>query len=229
MRNCDNCNHGSYGIDCNSGIETLYCRESGYEYEVIPSNSCNSHQFIEGMENEKNFILYDESYLGEGCFIIHTKNCKIDKFLKIYITNYFGYPHYGIRAFSINGKDKPEEEFNNIEFIFRSSEDFDNGLFETFSTFSRQVPKEIYTIDKIQQGRNNITISSNKEIVKFTISKDTYNGKQHSSDFIDINLGDNYSCKNYESINNLYNTLIKNCSKVATKDNIKSLLKLKLR
>lgn len=52
MRNCDNCNHGSYGLDCNSGVETLYCREGEYEHEVMPTDVCSTHQFIDGYENE---------------------------------------------------------------------------------------------------------------------------------------------------------------------------------
>jgi len=58
MRSCDNCTYGSYGLDCNSGIETLYCRESGYEHEVKPSDVCDVHKFIDGYENE-NILGYD--------------------------------------------------------------------------------------------------------------------------------------------------------------------------
>ena len=53
MRKCDNCDYGSYGLDCNSGKETLYCQESEYEYEVKPNNVCNSHIFIDGYETEE--------------------------------------------------------------------------------------------------------------------------------------------------------------------------------
>lgn len=53
MRNCDNCNHGSYGLDCNTGIETLYCRENEYEHEVLPTDVCDFHQFIDENENEE--------------------------------------------------------------------------------------------------------------------------------------------------------------------------------
>lgn len=53
MRNCDSCNHGSYGLDCNTGIETLYCREREYEYEVAPTDVCDMHQFIDGYGNEE--------------------------------------------------------------------------------------------------------------------------------------------------------------------------------
>lgn len=54
MKNCDNCAHGSYGLDCNSGIETLYCREDEYEHEVEPDSVCDEHQFIDGYECESN-------------------------------------------------------------------------------------------------------------------------------------------------------------------------------
>ena len=229
MRNCDNCIHGSYGMDCNSGIESLYCCESIYEYQVNPNDLCESHQFIDGMEDEKNFVLYDKSYLGEGCFIIHTKNGSINKFLKLYFMNNEGYPNYCLRAFDIDGKDNPEDEFNRIEFIFRSNEDFDSGLFDVFSIFSRGICKEIYTIDEHQQGRNNISMCVDNGIIKLIISKDIWRGKQHPSDFIDINFGDNYSCQNYEEINALYNRLIEICPKIALNEDIKRLMKLKIK
>ena len=228
MRNCDNCNYSSYGLDCNTGIETLYCRESEYEYEVKQSDSCDSHQFIDGMQNEKNFLLYDKSYFGEGYFIIHTEDGKITQFLKLYIMYNDGLPHYGLRAFSIDGRDNPDKEFNNIEFIFRSIEDFDNGLFEAFSIFSKNSDKEIYTIDTTHQGKNNISINVKNGIIKLICSKDVYRGTQHSSDFIDINLGDHYSCSNYEAINILYNTFAKICHQSAKEQDIKKLIMLKI-
>lgn len=228
MRNCDNCDHGSYGLDCNTGIETLYCRETEYEYDVEPKNVCKFHQYINGMEDEKNFILYDESYFGKGFFIIHTKDKKINKFLKLYISNNEGFPHYGLRAFSISAKDNPDAAFNNIDFIFRSNEDFDNGLYEAFCIFAKNLNKQIYTTDMVQQGRNNISATKDISVVTVIISKDIYRGKQHSSNFIDINLGDNYSCENYEAINTLYNTLASICQQTAKEQDIKQILELKL-
>jgi len=59
MRTCDNCNHGSYGLDCNTGVETLYCRETEYEFEVQPTFVCDSHKFIMGCE--------EDSVLGYDC------------------------------------------------------------------------------------------------------------------------------------------------------------------
>lgn len=229
MRNCDSCHFGSYALDCNTGVETLYCCESNYEHEVKSEEVCESHQYVDGLENEQNFILYDDSYFGTGYFIIHTKNGEITKFLKIYIMNNDGYPNYGLRAFSVDGRDNSDAEFNSIEFIFRSREDFENGLFETFSIFSKSIDKEIRAIDESQQGRNNISISTNNGVVKLIVSKDIYRGKQHPSDFIDINLGDNYSCGNYEAVNILYNTLAKICPQTAKEDDIKRLIMLKIK
>jgi len=229
MRNCENCDYSSYGLDCNTGIETLYCRENEYEYEVRKDDSCDSHQFIDGMQNEKNYVLYDDSYFGEGYFIVHTQDGKITKFFKLYIMNNDGFPHYGFRAFSIDGRDNPDEEFNRMEFIFRSTEDFDNGLFETFSIFSANFDKEICTIDEIHQGKNNISINVENGTVKLICLKDVYRGLQHSSDFIDINLGDNFSCKNYEAINTLYNMLEKICHRTANEQDIKKLIMLKIK
>jgi len=59
MRNCDNCSNGSYGLDCNTGEETLYCREAEYEFEVSPEYVCDSHEFIDGLE--------DDCVLGYDC------------------------------------------------------------------------------------------------------------------------------------------------------------------
>lgn len=59
MRNCDNCEYGSYGLDCNTGVETLYCREVEYEFEVQPNHVCDSHRFIDGFK--------DDGVLGYDC------------------------------------------------------------------------------------------------------------------------------------------------------------------
>ena len=59
MRNCDNCAHGSYGLNCNAGIETLYCKEVEYEFEVQQNHVCDSHKFIDGYQ--------DEGLLGYDC------------------------------------------------------------------------------------------------------------------------------------------------------------------
>lgn len=226
MRICYNCKYGSYGLDCNSGVETLYCTENGYDHETEPDNICELHQFINGYEDEKNYLLYDESYLGPGYFIIYKQREKITKFLKLYMINDSLIPNYGLRAFSIDGKDNLDLEYNSIEFVFRSNEDFDNKLFDVFLMFSKQVNEKIETIDSLEQGKNNILLEKHNGIIKFIVSKDVIRGKQHPTDYIDINLGDNYTCKNYEAINNLYNALSSLLPPTLKEEDIKQIIKV---
>lgn len=225
MRKCDNCSFGSYGLDCKTGIETLYCKESDYEHEVKQDDVCIQHQFIDGYENEKNYYFYDATYLGPGIFIINECNNEIIKYFKIYIMNDSSYPNYAIRAFSKEGKDLPDEEYNNIEFIFRNRED--DELFNILSILSQNINGAITTIDELEQRKNHLSISSDKNIIKLTISKDIYGGKQHPSNFIDINLGDNDTCQNYYAINELYNSLIELCKQNIKEDDIYKIISLK--
>ena len=58
MRKCDNCMNSCYAFDCNCGKETLYCKETGDEYEVQPEDVCELHQFVPGYEEEQAFMDY---------------------------------------------------------------------------------------------------------------------------------------------------------------------------
>lgn len=229
MRKCDNCTFSSLGLNCNTGIETLHCTETGYEYEVETTDICEEHQYIKGTEEEKNYILYDEKYLGAGYFIINIQNNEITKFIKIYTTNNDGFPHYSIKAFSTDAKDKPEEQFTNIEFTFRDIEDYKNGLFEVFHNLFRNINGNIETTDSKQQGKNNISFISTTKTINVIFSKDIWYGKQHPTDFIDINLGDNYTCQNYEAINELYNSLASIAPNTTKKHDIEKILRLKVK
>lgn len=229
MRNCDNCIYGSYGLDCNTGIETLYCGIYGYESDVMPDDLCPLHQYIDGYGNEKNYLLYDKEYLGEGYFVINEINGKIIKFFKIYIINNNGFPHYCLRSFGLEFRDNPDSDYTNTEFVFRNYEDYDNGLYNIFLEFARNINCNITTIDKYYEGTNNISfILNDKGIVRMVISKDIWRGKQHPTDFIDINIGDNYSCINYEIVDKIYKMLSEVSYKEAKTDDIKKILKLKL-
>lgn len=227
MRNCDNCCFGSYSLDVSTGKETLYCAEyEFYEYELEPNYVCELHQFIDGDENERYYVVYDDCYFGEGYFIVYTIDGEITKFLKLYNMSKDGYPNFGLRAFCVDRKDNLENEFSSIEFIFRSEEDYRNGLFHVFEEFEKNMYEELYTIDETQNGKNNISINRKDKIITLNISKDNYRGKQHPSDFTDIVLGDNYSCKNYQAINGLYNGLAEICKYKAKEVFLERLLKL---
>jgi len=48
MRNCENCDYGSYVLNCNTGKERLFCCIDEYEFEVLPDHVCSSHKYIPG-------------------------------------------------------------------------------------------------------------------------------------------------------------------------------------
>lgn len=58
MRNCENCDYGSYVLNCNTGKERLFCCIDEYEYEVLPEHVCSSHKYIPGY-NEEEVLGYD--------------------------------------------------------------------------------------------------------------------------------------------------------------------------
>jgi len=177
--------------------------------------------------NEKNYALYDDKYLGEGYFIINEIDDKIIKFIKIYTINNKGFPHYCLRAFGVDAKDTSDSDYTNIEFVFMSMEDFDNGLYNVFLELARSVRGNITTIDEHYEGKNNISFSlDDKGIVRMIVSKDIWRGKQHPTDFIDINVGDNYTCTNYEVINRFYNSLSVLCNNKTNTSDITKILKL---
>lgn len=229
MRKCDNCFYGSYELDCDIGTEALYCCIYGYKSDVIPEDMCPEHQFIDGLGNEKNYVLYDDTYLGEGYFIINEINNKIKRFIKIYTINNDGFPHYCLRAFGIESRDNPNSDYTNTEFVFRSLEDFDNGLYNVVLELAKNINGNITTIDEYYEGKNHISfILNHKGIIRMVISKDIWRGKQHPTDYIDINIGDNYTCVNYEVINKFYNMLSElSCNKTKN-NNIKRILELKI-
>jgi len=180
--------------------------------------------------NEKNYVLYDDKYLGEGYFIINEVDDKIVKFIKIYTINNDGFSNYCLRAFDVNAKDNSDSDHTNIEFTFRSTEDYDNVLYNIFLELARNVNGNITTIDERYEGKNNISFSlSDKGIIRMYVAKDIWNGRQHPTDFVDINVGDNYTCVNYETINKFYNMLSElSCNKTKSND-IKKILELKIK
>jgi len=96
-RICDNCQYGSYNLNCSDGKETLYCKESEYEREVNPDDTCDSHIFIEGYEfNNKKFLerLTDEqlkilillvlnTYEEEVGYTTYSHVCKSLNYIKL--------------------------------------------------------------------------------------------------------------------------------------------------
>lgn len=186
---------------------------------------CKYHKFYPGFEDEKNYIFYDEYYLAPGYLIVNIKNRKVNKFIKIYNTNKNGFPVFALRAYCIELKDNPNEEFNSVEFEFRDIEDDENGLYTCFTNlFNNWKGKRIFSIDTLRHGKNNFRLDWNTKDTKITISKDNYAGTQHPTDYIDILLGDEYSCENYDAIFSFYQELSKKCIKKLSSDKVKKML-----
>ena len=223
MRKCENCFNGHFNLSDRG--EELFCDINEFAEENVEiDHCCEYHRYIPGTEEENNYVMFDDKYLGPGFIIINKKNKEIVKFFKIYILNNHGFPSYGIRAYSVKCKDKPDKEFTNIEFTFRDIEDEENGLYKTFSNLDFNLNgNKVGTIDIENQGKNNFSLLGNGNVCKLTIAKDVY-GVKHATDFIEINVGDNISCKNYDAINAFYNDLTMLCPNVTNDKDLEELL-----
>ncbi len=83
--------------------------------------------------------------------------------------------------------------------------------------------KKVETIDKFYQGRNNFSLKEENNIVTLSIFKDVY-GVKDATDFVDINIGDETTCDNYQAIITFYNDLLKSNIKESTEEDIKKLV-----
>lgn len=219
MRNCDNCEFGSYGLDCNTGLETLYCKEGGFDFETYPDSVCEYHQFIKGMEDEKHYVFYDETYLGPGIFIVELKEENISQILKIYIDKRNGFPNYRLRAFNY---ELESDNFYGAEFIFRGLED--GKLFDVFNLFLRNSEKLIETHERNKRDEDHILMNLNHNLFKFIIEKISDDIKEN---YVDINLADVFSNKHFGAVSSLYNSLL-HIASTNEDENIKKLVKNKL-
>lgn len=192
------------------------------------------HQCDSECKEEKNYFLYDESYLSPGFFVINeNKEGKIQKWFKIYNVTIETFTSYAIRAFSVDKSDNLDEEFNTINFTFRKIEDHESGLYETFNNLCLRLNgSKVETFDKCSQGRNNFYLTENGGIVTFSISKDTY-GVKDSSDFIDVRIGEPHKDeKNFIEISRFYSDLIGHYSSKthkATEEFVQQLLLTRLK
>lgn len=172
---------------------------------------CSFHHYIEGMEEYENEVYYDEQYLAHGYLIISKLDGEIMRYIKISSYGEGGYPKFIIRGYEKNSKDKPEQHYRNIYFTIKRNE----PLYKPLCIFANNLNQQVlYSIDPSEQGKNHLEINCDREEAIITLSKDVY-GVKNATDFIDINLGDNDSCKNYEEVNSFYNNL----SSIALKSN----------
>jgi len=155
---------------------------------------------------EKNYLLYDETYLGPGYFVVHKEGEQITSFFKFYKIDGCGFPVFNFRAFSIDGIDDPDEDFTDVAFTFNKENDGENGLYNAFYYASSIIYRELTTIDRFHQGNNKLTFDQAEDCVKITASKDIWNA-DHYTDFIDIVLGDDMTCPCYYELSLAYRKL----------------------
>ncbi len=151
--------------------------------------------------NKKNYVVYDKDYLAPGYVIFRDDN---NQFSKIYTDNTFGFNNYHLIARDIS-VDEPNQQFRKIIF---QAEDGDPLYLLLQSLFDDIQEQHIPTIDKSKQGNNYFKVEKSKRGYNLIIAKDVY-GVDKATDFINICIGDNYSCRNWENINNFYNNLQK--------------------
>lgn len=227
-RNCDNCYSGHYYCDtldlakiiAGNYEEGIMCSLSGFD--TTPDNVCEVHTYIEGMEEYKTYVMYDDSYLGSGYFIVSELDGEIVKFAKIYSSNCLGFPYYNVRAYEKGSIDQYWQQFRNI----KMSADTDEELFSVFSNLASALQgSRIKSIYPSNQGQNNISANQSEWDATISFSKDV-DGVKYATDFIDINIGDNITCEHYEAINNFYQSLAKSSTKQSNKEDIKKVLEL---
>ncbi len=177
----------------------------------------------------KNNVLYDDTYLGPGFLIITKENDEVVKFLKIFIMNNYGFPNYGLRAFSIFGKDNLDKKYTIIDFDFTDTMDTKNNLYKIFNDlYIALKDNKVETIDKFYQGTNSFSLKKVNNIVTLSVFKDVY-GVKNATDFIDINIGDETTCNNYQAIDSFYKQLLNSDIKKSNQKDIKQLILSRLK
>lgn len=151
-RICGNCESGYYScntLNINKIIsgnytEKMVCDFGRIEVPTTPDSVCEEHKYIKGMEEYNIYVEQDDSYLGEGFFIIYELNGEIVKLAKIYISNCFGFPHYNIRAYEKDSVDQDWQQYRSIEM----SVDTEEELFNVFKNLANALQgKRIISIE----------------------------------------------------------------------------------
>ena len=164
---------------------------------------CSHHDYIDGMEEYENYVLYDDSYLGPGYLIVSKLDSEIVKFIKIGSYGDGGFPNFFIRAYEKDRVDDSKQKFRTITITVNKEE----PLYNVISNFAKSLNGgQIKSIDSHMQGINNLSAKSYISEASLIVSKDVY-GVKHSTDFVDIFAGDNDSCEFYSELSTFYNGL----------------------
>ena len=154
--------------------------------------------------NETINNFYDESYFGPGVVILSSEGAT-NRLLKISSYGELGFPKFSVRAYEDGKRDDAACDFTTINFVIEKGSE----LYDIFFLFSKTLNGDkLYSCDPIYQGKSYFEVKENKNNIVLSVNKDVY-GVKNSSDYIDITLGDNDSCKHYEALWHCYNQLAK--------------------
>ena len=172
MRKCYNC------IDSctitRDGEDKLYCMpttDDSFVVEIEDNHVCESHRYRKGKSDEKNYLVYDEELTGPGFFILHKRGDEIKKAIKI--------------SRDIESDKFTIERFGDVIFSFRDIEDDENGLFNAFSRFEKNIDKSY-----------GIGMDNNGVLIHFCVVQ---------------NLMIDSKDPNYNALSTLFNDLSVNC------------------
>ena len=62
LRTCNNCSHGSFAFEVESGNETLYCTDGGCDTQTQENDMCMNHEFVYN----------EEPNIKVLCYMLHT-------------------------------------------------------------------------------------------------------------------------------------------------------------
>ena len=197
--------------------EFLICNFDKCDEVTLPDSVCEFHSYH---EEKKTYVLYDEKYLGPGYFIINQYNEVITSYAKFHVSNYGKSPHYYVQAYE---KDGARGEYKTINFYV----DKGNELYKAIEKLHFGLRfKSIETIDSDNQKKAYFTARASAGTEDPTGYLNFYNGLEEVTDFVNINIGDNTSCKYWDQFNEFYNDLSYIAIRETNENDISKILKM---
>ena len=172
------------------------------------------------MEDNKNYVFYDESYLAPGYFIINKNDRgEVEKFIKIYSKSENGFPEFAIRGYKKGLDEDCKPGIMVLE--FRDKEEDATFLYELLTDLCYEIDdKKIYSVDRALHNDNNMYLTNDGRVTRIIMIKDFLT----PSDYFDLIIGDDYTCENFDAFLKLYNKLNLCVTKKISDEEIRKLI-----
>lgn len=178
---------------------------------------CTLHDYKDGLENIH--VLYDEEYFGKGYLIIHEADGEIIRFIKIYEINEMGVSNLYIKGYEKGTYNNGNKSKKSIEIVAYELEN--NELYECLKKLALQLNDR--KVDSFDLEKSSLRAVEDWAEASIILTKDIH--EKDDDGFINIYLGDNYTCKNYSAIYEFYNSLSKVPESKISSKIIKQLIK----